>query len=256
MKRPVRHRLASALNRLRFAIVPIRRTGKSAFECPVCHYEGPFRDHRPDTGLRRDALCPRCGALERHRLQQLVIDRVFSERPAATLRMLHVAPEPFFRERFREMFGRYETADIERSDVDHRVDLQSLPFADAAYDVVYASHVLEHVPDDAAALAEIRRVLAPGGIAILPVPIVCDATVEYPAPNPAEAMHVRAPGLDYFDRYRKAFRRVDVHASGDFPARHQVHILESRTDYPRSDSPHRTPMAGESHADFVPVCHA
>jgi SAM-dependent methyltransferase len=42
-------------------------------------------------------------------------------------------------------------------------DLQSLPFADGAFDVVLANHVLYHVPDLPRALDELARVLAPGG---------------------------------------------------------------------------------------------
>jgi SAM-dependent methyltransferase len=39
-----------------------------------------------------------------------------------------------------------------------------LPFADGTYDVVVSCGVLEHVPDDAASLDEIHRVLRPGGL--------------------------------------------------------------------------------------------
>jgi SAM-dependent methyltransferase len=42
-------------------------------------------------------------------------------------------------------------------------DAQHLPFSDAQFDLVIANHVLYHVPDRRRALAEIRRVLAPGG---------------------------------------------------------------------------------------------
>jgi ubiquinone/menaquinone biosynthesis C-methylase UbiE len=171
------------------------------------------------------------------------------------MRMLHFAPEGLLRERFKAAFAYYETADIDMPDVNHRVDLQKLPFSDGVYDIVYASHVLEHVPDDLAAIAEIRRILAPGGIAILPVPIVCESTVEYRKPNASESMHVRAPGLDYFDRYRRVFKRVETYTSTDFPATYQLHIVESRRNYPRRDSPQRTPMEGDRHIDVVPVCY-
>jgi ubiquinone/menaquinone biosynthesis C-methylase UbiE len=44
-----------------------------------------------------------------------------------------------------------------------RVDVQAIPFADASFDVLIANHMLYHVPDRPRALAEIRRVLRPGG---------------------------------------------------------------------------------------------
>lgn len=44
-----------------------------------------------------------------------------------------------------------------------RLDARALPFAAASFDVGLANHMLYHVPDRGAALAELRRVLAPGG---------------------------------------------------------------------------------------------
>ncbi len=43
------------------------------------------------------------------------------------------------------------------------IDAQSIPYADARFDIVIANHMLYHVPDRKQALAEIRRVLKPGG---------------------------------------------------------------------------------------------
>lgn len=45
-----------------------------------------------------------------------------------------------------------------------------LPFSDASFDVVIATDVLEHVPDDQAAVREMFRVLRPGGLAVVTVP--------------------------------------------------------------------------------------
>ena len=42
-------------------------------------------------------------------------------------------------------------------------DIGTLDYADASFDIVIAAHVLEHLPNPVAALAEMRRVLRPGG---------------------------------------------------------------------------------------------
>src|SRR3712207_168217 len=44
-----------------------------------------------------------------------------------------------------------------------QIDAQALPYPDEHFDAVVANHMLYHVPDRAKALAEIRRVLRPGG---------------------------------------------------------------------------------------------
>jgi SAM-dependent methyltransferase len=49
-------------------------------------------------------------------------------------------------------------------------DACSLPLADGSVDAVVSANLLEHIPDDRAALSEIARVLAPGGTAVIVVP--------------------------------------------------------------------------------------
>ena len=49
--------------------------------------------------------------------------------------------------------------------------ITALPLANAAFDLVAAFDVVEHVEDDAAALAELARVAAPGGTLLLSVPL-------------------------------------------------------------------------------------
>src|SRR3954467_15239616 len=51
-----------------------------------------------------------------------------------------------------------------------RADLLALPFPDASFDVVMASEVLEHIPEDELAMAEIARVVRPGGRVAITVP--------------------------------------------------------------------------------------
>jgi SAM-dependent methyltransferase len=52
----------------------------------------------------------------------------------------------------------------------HHVDGTATPFADASFDALVASDVLEHIADEAGALAEWMRILRPGGLAFVFVP--------------------------------------------------------------------------------------
>jgi SAM-dependent methyltransferase len=49
-------------------------------------------------------------------------------------------------------------------------DLNACPLPDRCIDAVVALNVLEHIPDDAAAIRQIHRILKPGGIAVIEVP--------------------------------------------------------------------------------------
>lgn len=49
-------------------------------------------------------------------------------------------------------------------------DAAALPFPDASYDRLVSHHLVEHLPDPAAALDEWRRVLAPGGVMVICTP--------------------------------------------------------------------------------------
>ena len=56
------------------------------------------------------------------------------------------------------------------SPVDFTSDASALPLADGSVDLVLALDLIEHVPEPAAVLGEIARVLRPGGTVILSVP--------------------------------------------------------------------------------------
>jgi SAM-dependent methyltransferase len=219
---------------------------KQVFECPICHYKGPFKDKRSHQH-RKHAKCPKCGALERARLQYLVLREVLDPINTTNNKMLHFAPEPSFQAYLREKFDTYETADLYRKDVDHNVDIQDLPFADASYDFILASHILEYPVDDMKSISEIRRILKPGGIAMLPIPLMHEKTVDRKTRDPLSRM-MHEPGLDYFDRFRQFFHRVDLPDSDSFPDKYQLYI-HGNLQHPLEIEPGK-------YKDVVPVCYA
>ena len=229
--------------------------GEPRYTCPVCGWTGVFLRTRHTSGQRRWAECARCGALERHRLQaEVFTTKVFPllDRQRATC--LQVAPDPMT-PWIRSHLPNVVTADLWSRSPEVRADVRTVSFADESFDLVHASHVLEHIDDDGGALAEIRRVLKPGGIATLPVPLNSPTTIEYDAPNPHEKFHVRAPGPDYFDRYRVHFGSVEVVTSAEVRQGIQPWIYEDREKYPTPSAPMRRPMCGERHIEAVPICH-
>lgn len=65
-----------------------------------------------------------------------------------------------------------DTEALERNQTRERIagDGQRLPIADDAFDLVFSEYVFEHLPDPEAALAEIDRILRPGGSFVVLVP--------------------------------------------------------------------------------------
>lgn len=80
-------------------------------------------------------------------------------------------------------------------------DVRELPFADASFDAVYSMGTIEHFRDSERALAEMVRVLRPGGRAIIGVPNRHD-----PFLRPLLAAALQALGL-YSYGYEKSFSR-------------------------------------------------
>jgi len=181
-----------------------------AVECPVCG--GRFRRFKPHWN-RAGAICWRCGAHERHRAVALLWRRrpeLLRDAP----NLLHFAPEWCFRFTPLPPGLRYVTADLDPAKGDLVLDVRALALPDAAFGAIICSHVLEHVDRDRDALAELRRVLDPGGWALLMVPqdLARAETLEDPAIATPEARtaaywqhdHVRLYGGDFADRVRAA----------------------------------------------------
>ena len=177
-----------------------------AVECPIC--DGRFRRFLPYNG-RAGAVCPGCGSAERHRLLWLWL----CEEDRLRGRVLVFAPDDATDRRLRHLSRvDYVSVDLDPTQGMVAADITALPFDDATFHVVLCSHVLEHVEDEQRALAEIRRVLRPGGWAALMVPV--DRTVERTLEDPSattpqqrlerfgQADHVRLYGRDVAARLR------------------------------------------------------
>jgi len=166
-----------------------------------------------------EVVCWRCGSHEHHRALWLYLDRMRPELLSRSGALLHFAPEWGLAQRLRERVGRYVSADLDPQVGELTLDITAIDLPDASFDYVICSHVLEHVPDDGVAMRELRRILVPGGRAIVMVPVDRnrDATLEDPEITSREARrdaywqedHVRLYALDIIDRLTAAGFHVD-----------------------------------------------
>ncbi len=104
-------------------------------------------------------------------------------------------------------------------------DALRLPFPDNTFDRVICSEVFEHITDDSGAMAELARVLKPGGVLAATVPSwlpekICWAlSAEYHAPL-SQGGHVRV--------YTETELRARLSSAGLEPgASHRAHALHS-----------------------------
>jgi SAM-dependent methyltransferase len=183
--------------------------------CPTCHR--PVDGFRPGgVRSRPNARCPSCGALERHRFLAVLLDGL-GPTLAHAATVVDIAPSRYTTAHLDGLsVDRYVRLDLDPSADGRAVDVQAsvthLPFAADSVDLLLCYHVLEHVPDDRAAMHEIARVLRPGGRALVQVPFrPSRATDEDPgAPEEeriarfGQADHVRSYGADFETRLAEA----------------------------------------------------
>lgn len=176
--------------------------------CPICGSEFPI--FLPfGHPIRENAQCPVCNSLERDRASYLFLKEqtdIFNKKVS----ILHFAPEKSLSKRFKENESiDYLPVDInpEMENVVEKMDIQNIERPDNSFDMVYCSHVLEHVPNDNKAMSEIYRVIKPGGFAMIMVPLdpSLSKTLEDPSYNTPELRtkyygqhdHLRYYGPDF-----------------------------------------------------------
>src|SRR5437763_31992 len=139
--------------------------------CNICGWQGSRFYPLKSLG---NVECPRCRSKPRHRLLRHVLDSRGA--PARGARILHVSPkgEDGLTRWFKAVAGSYLSVDkggVWNSFGDggamRQMDLTDLPLPNDGFDFIMCAHVLENIEDDAAAISELYRVLAPGGVAAL-----------------------------------------------------------------------------------------
>lgn len=183
--------------------------------CPLCGWHG-LRFAPSYNPRRTNRICPRCHSSERYRALDLWL-RDRAVRPGA--RLLEVAPIDLVAPLARRLGYDYRSVDLHSPRAQVRGDLCRLPFRDATFDVIVCFHVLEHVPDDHAAMQELARVTRPDGETVVVVPwdpgrsdTFEDPTVTSPEERErlfGQSDHVRIYGPDVTDRLVAAGFTVD-----------------------------------------------
>lgn len=228
------HRIARAL----YAVVDLRSRVAAlllrgdARQCPCC--QGRFRRMGRRRVVGWGGICPRCGSFSRHRAITLLLQRLDPKG-----RVLHFAPEPLFDRVFARLPELERvTADL-YAPADLRLDITDMDLPDGGFDLILCSHVLEHVPDDRAAIRELRRVLADGGLALILTPYRPDQrTLEDPSiTSPLDRMvafgqhdHVRVYGSDLAERLGDAGFEVEDRTAGELFDRETVERCELDPD--------------------------
>jgi SAM-dependent methyltransferase len=97
-----------------------------------------------------------------------------------------------------------------------------LPLADASVGLVWCLHVLHHLPDPARVLAEVRRVLRPGGVLVM-----AESVEDNPLLRAGRRLHASWDGVGIHARFTARSLLDAVAGAGLEPVEHRQHSLVS-----------------------------
>jgi SAM-dependent methyltransferase len=147
----------------------------NSVECPVCGWQGNRFYVLTNLGysLWPETLCPRCGTLDRHRALFLYLKAEYDLRDVITI--LDIAPTAGIFRKFSQLspliyVGVDRNMVCSGEKMHMATSVTEMSFKANIFDLLLCFHVLEHVQHDGKAIAEIKRVLKPGGVAIIDVP--------------------------------------------------------------------------------------
>jgi hypothetical protein len=111
------------------------------------------------SATKRPPLCVQCRSLERHRVVRAAFD-AFPDELLRGTRCLQFSPDPALDPaRFGEIL-------VSIWGGENSLDMQAIALPDASFQWIYSSHVINHVPDAAAALRDMLRVVGQGCIVL------------------------------------------------------------------------------------------
>ncbi len=116
------------------------------------------------------SICPYCRSLPRHRAEARLIAG-WLDAGTTPQRVLAFAPEKAVLAYLHKLGLRPVTADLIADNVDIHVDIEDTKLPKNSFDLIICNHVLEHVHNCGKALAELHRILAPGGVLLCTVPM-------------------------------------------------------------------------------------
>ncbi len=159
------------------SIISILRQTKTTFpfrgHCPVCTKATLFV--ACGNWLREDLKCVRCKSPTRERAVIDYIARNFI--PLSRRSVYEPSPTDRSRRFFEHHVASYDWSFHPSAQPADKLknggscqDLESLTFADKAFDLVITQDVFEHIANPAAAFAEVSRILAPGGSHVFTIP--------------------------------------------------------------------------------------
>ena len=142
--------------------------------------------------------CLRCLSTPLHRAAGIIVQRADLGRDAAVYELSsRGALSRYLRRTFPRLTVSELFDDVPPGAYKHGVqcqDVQRLTYASGSFDLVTSTEVFEHVPDDAAAFREVRRVLRAGGWLVFTVPIDADApTLERAVVRDGAVVHLATP---------------------------------------------------------------
>lgn len=145
--------------------------------------------------------------------------------------MLHIAPEPEFERKFKKVASLdYLTADIKNPSAMAKIDITNNPYPAGSFDVIFCSHVLQHVQDDRRGIGEFYRVLKNGGWAVFLEFTGHHETVESRSVMDAAERerlfgahgYFRRYGLDFKDRLEESGFRAEVFGASEVVGQENV----------------------------------